>query len=502
VRIQKAFMTITLSVIFFGVTYTEVQSDAGVVVEDGLTINTNRASSEVSLVNLPAITDIANTDETDLCPDHFVQLGWYDSEDAATQLVEAADASIKSGLLVVESGGGFTVRYGPLSSYVEARLTADSLGEKYEGAFVKTPETSTKSLSALRGVMRLSLFADNSEIYSFTIQPKDIKNNTRYVELEAMDVPTNRQAYWSELASVKPTIEQDDPLCGYIMVNLGIEAIIAKDHSQALEHLLPVTKGHVNSSQSHRVMAMRRVAWIYQTQGDRMKAYQAYSELCELTSIESVKAMCETEKVGLLLELAESGKGSHQEVRKLAKQAYSRISDEKKRAVMELMFLETYSRQPNPDYLTAAHLGEEFIARNSKKKDTDLTRELATATYETGMYFRKAGDLETSLKYYLDTLENYPADVESFNGLNPHSMALIGIAHIARETNRPDLVRQLREDVVVSFPDSLISKKVLENSPELKDRSDILENSSELKDRSDIRQVLIEHGLLQDEAEK
>jgi hypothetical protein len=95
-----------------------------------------------------------------------------------------------------------------------------------------------------------------------------------------------------------------------VHVNIGILLIKEKRYDNAINYFLPVANGEVPSAAAHRVMAMYRVAWLAHDGGDRPRAYRAYRELENFTGSGRLRARCQTECLGLMMELAESGKAA------------------------------------------------------------------------------------------------------------------------------------------------------------------------------------------------
>ncbi len=170
---------------------------------------------------------------------------------------------------------------------------------------------------------------------------QSMAGNSYYEQLQGLDKPATRGDYKQALQSIHPTLPDTNPLKGYVAANLGIQAIVDKDYEAALEYLLPVANGEIASAADHRVMAMNRAAWLTHWKKDRLRAYRAYREVQDFTTLQSVRDSCEVECIGLLMELAESGRGTHEEVRAAAAKALTTVPETnvKSRATIELMNL-------------------------------------------------------------------------------------------------------------------------------------------------------------------
>jgi tetratricopeptide (TPR) repeat protein len=300
-----------------------------------------------------------------------------------------------------------------------------------------------------------------------TSAPESLKGNAAYERLEALDTPGNKEAYAAALRAELPGLSDSNPLKGYVLTNLGIVEIIAERYDAALELLRPVADGDVAAAKAHRVMAMRRVAWITHWQkNDRLAAYRAYRELEKFSGSESVKSLCKVECAGLLMELAESGKGTHEEVRAEIAKDLAEIpqTDAKNRAVLELMNTETWSRQPNPEFLRAALLGDEFIARYTPlNRDKLLDREVATAIFQTGVCYLRAGQREKAGQYFSKVITDYSDKTESFAGVNLEAQALHGYALIAADGGDLSTAKQVMRNVVEMYPADGLSKAIQES---------------------------------------
>jgi tetratricopeptide (TPR) repeat protein len=310
---------------------------------------------------------------------------------------------------------------------------------------------------------------------------QSLAGNATYDQLKQLDKQETRQGYRQALQSAYPGLANTDPMKGYVAANLGIEAIADKDYDTALQYLLPVANGEIASAAPHRVMAMNRAAWLTHWKKDRLGAYRAYREIQDFSTLQSVRDNCEVECIGLLMELAESGKGTHEEVRAAVAKALTTVPETnvKSRATIELMNLETYARQPEPDFARAAALGEAFLAKYNALGAEAPQRELVAATFETGLYHQRAGNLSAARAYFSKVIEDFPASVETFYGFNPKAQALHGLALIARAEGDLQTERQILRDIIELYPEDGISKAVEKVNPTL--RNDTRASTSTLE---------------------
>lgn len=405
-----------------------------------------------------------------------VQIGAVGTVAEAQAQASAARTAGLSGVFVEAGGTWQRVEVGPLEYYIEALLVRDDLrATGYPDAFIRdlkdsSPETLLSYEGNRDAVSVMKPFFRSNEATASEMTVQSLKDNTIYEQLEMLDRSGDKDAYEMALLETLPRVANDDPLNGYVYTNLGICEIRRKNYDKALTYLEPVANGEVPSAAAHRVMAMYRVAWItHWHKGDRLAAYRAYRQLEAFSGSPALKAKCRVECVGLMMELAESGKGTHDEVRAAVSEALELIpeSEIKQRAVVELMNTETYARQANPDPLRSARLSEEFITKYAGNKE--LERELATATYQTGLFYQEAGDKEKARLWYDRVLRDVPPNVDHFAEVHPYAQALRGNAMLAREEGNTVEEKQIWRDIVELYPDDVTSKMILKNFPNIRE---------------------------------
>ncbi len=413
---------------------------------------------------------------------YALQAGVFGVEANAVALREALAAEGYSPVTIVTDNGRWKVMLGAFSSRADAWLWREELKEvgrevvtvelhaQAQSDLTRSVDGQVGLISSKRAHSVFGLASAEGEARATTVQT--LKGREDYERLEALDRPGNEKVYGEALLEALATAPQSDPLRGYILANLGSLDLKAGRYAEARERLGAVAKGVVPSAMAHRVMAMRRYAWIVHHEGDRIGALHAYREILGYTQSADVRATCEVEIAGLLFELAESGKGSHEEVRKQLSGAWQRIGAKDSKldtvhATLELMFLETYARQPQPDYAKAAELGEAFVARWSALGADAPIRELGSAMYQTGMYHRRAGNDERALYWYQRVLNEIPEDAPSFASYHPHAQSLIGLAHLARGADNKELRDQISKDVLEAYPNDEISRRIRSARPDL-----------------------------------
>lgn len=264
-------------------------------------------------------------------------------------------------------------------------------------------------------------------------------------DLEAIRISGDMEAYRAALAASRGNFMPQDPAYGYVELNIGTQSLRERDFQPALEGLWNVLKEGTSSLPEHRELAKWRIAWITHQQGNRQDAYRMYHEIENETRSQQTRSNCRVERLGLLVEIAENGIGTHEEVRHAKTKWYDELAkdDIKSRAVMDLIEFQSWSRQPEPDHARAAQLGEEFLQRYTADPENRPLRELASAMHHTAMFHRRAGNHERALELCIAVMEEIPAGVESFHGSNPHARALIGAGNVAAELAQTDLWHDL-----------------------------------------------------------
>jgi tetratricopeptide (TPR) repeat protein len=197
--------------------------------------------------------------------------------------------------------------------------------------------------------------------------------------------------------------------------------------------------------------------------GDRLAAAQAYMQLLKSASGQ-VRSNALAELAGISMELAESGKGTHEEVRELvaaAKREVPMEADVKANAVMDLIALESWSRQPESNTARAIELTHEFIETYTPHRPK-IDRELALAYAQEGMYHDRLGNAEAARLAYEKVLSEFSTDVEEFAGVSPHARAaMYEVMQVLRARKFTAAARALNE-LAETFPDDAHVKQVRE----------------------------------------
>jgi tetratricopeptide (TPR) repeat protein len=400
-----------------------------------------------------------------------VQVASVDSQAQAVAVVERLQTRGIRSVMSTADGRAFRVLVGRGRVYMDAYLLKEDLNHLgVDGFVVKgTPESCSDAEAAV--LLRRLFGLRTGELYRE--HQRSLAGNSTYEMLEKLDFSGNEASYKAALLSHAEGLDVRDSLYGYVLANLGNLALKEGDYTTASQHYWRVAAGEVASAANHRLMAMRRYAWIqHQIYARRTEAYRAYTEILDQTNDPSVRTTCEVEIAGLLMELAESGKGTHNEARAAMEEFRGRVPAERvsAAATLELMHLETWVRQPHPDYLKAAHLAEAFIVRWSKVEGIKPMREINGAKFMTGLFYQLSGDHDNALKWYSKTLEEVSEDDPIFKGVPPKSAALLGLSNMANESGDKELWQQICEEIIRTYPDSIAAERIGRSFPEMSAR--------------------------------
>ena len=353
---------------------------------------------------------------------------------------------------------GYSVKAGPEAKTYHVDLETDAyiIGRKLDGkinpAVARADVVGEKVdfTQIVEPVFRKSV----SRAADMAVQ--NLSNRAEYVALEKIDREGTDESYAAALEQYA-SLPDSDPLKGYANVNKAILLIKQKKYDEALALVEPVANGDVASAAPHRVMAMVRYAWLkHNHQKDRLTAYQAYREIENFSGSEAVKIRCRVEQAGLLMELAESGKGNHQDVRDYIDRVRAEMPEGylKQRAVLDLIYMESFARQPERDLKKAIDLGIRALSMYDHKRNPELTREMGSLCFMLGNWHLYLGELDKAEEYYRLTLSDFPGEGDYFSRAHPHAEALCGLAVLARGYGNRTEELEYSIKIVDQFPDS------------------------------------------------
>jgi tetratricopeptide (TPR) repeat protein len=306
------------------------------------------------------------------------------------------------------------------------------------------------------------------------LPPRDFGDNPSYLNLEAMEAagdPAWRATCEAHLAQAS----SDQQICGYLHTRLGIDDLVNRRYDEAMAHCLPVANGEVASDALTRNTALRRVAWLLRIQGERLRAYQAYREISQVTDLTDLRVRCDVECVSLIMELAQwDGIGSWADCRPAAQRAMQNNPNQTPlqrefTCTLQLQFMETYML--DGDYETAVRLCDQTLQNFATMEGEPPVREYGALLYMAGNNCLELGDEDRALGYYARVLNEVPEDADSFDRLHPHAEALNGLARIALRSRDPGTAMTVYRDLVREHPNALIVRELRRAYPELTDRS-------------------------------
>jgi tetratricopeptide (TPR) repeat protein len=437
-------------------------------------------------VSAQGIHEFSSSDEI-----HFViRVGTFADQESALSLQRSLESMGYQPIEIRQEEGTCQVLFGTFERFLDANLYLEDLqaaGLADDAEILPCSALGRQWDAEARGPLGTFFHLDVSHVSEMDLMT--LSGNTLYESLERIDANEGDTAFREALLRQRPEHGISDPIRGYIDTNLGILEIIDGNWEAAFELCRPVADGEVASAAAHRVMAMIRVAWLTHNHGsrsareNRLAAYRAYREIGRFTGSDVVRARCAVECVGIMMELAETEvageprgsrrtMGTHEEVRREAHAAFESIQPTSRimirhRSTLELMFLETFARQPDPDFATAARLGEDFVERHQSLGEDAPQREVAAALHQTGMYHLRLGNLERAQALFERVIDEVPEDVDHFAGINPRAQALMGMAHIARGVGDHREARQLMRDVIDLYPEDVGSAQIRTRYPNL-----------------------------------
>jgi len=202
--------------------------------------------------------------------------------------------------------------------------------------------------------------------------------------------------------SLLASLSDSDPAKGWVMNKISYSMIRKEKKSPpALPYILKVAKGEAAALEQDRIDArwMAADSWYYFIH-DRMKAYQAYSEILKnLGNNPGIKARAMVEKTACLLELARNQHGFFDEVRRACKQIMEQIPPQYQRAhaVADLIYAESYMYAGDKQKALECILG-------FKQRHPQRLREISMANQITGWLLAELDRWEEAVPYFEENL--------------------------------------------------------------------------------------------------
>jgi tetratricopeptide (TPR) repeat protein len=310
----------------------------------------------------------------------------------------------------------------------------------------------------------LSMSAEDQALHGYAL------NLLGHLELERGD-RTRAREHFSTVAAgevgadLRSTVDS--------LMRMAYFAWADGDHDTAYDRFMQAAAISDSSSADLQAEALFRAQRILQSQGQKAHAYDVLSEVIDVIEDGWIREQCLVDRVGLLLEMAETGEvGNHDEVRRAALSSLSQMSSDtpegvQRRATVELMLFETHMRQPQPDCTTAAELGESYIRHYGSLQEAVPTRELAAAMNVTGRCQAAIGNTARAEELFLHVLTEIPPDAQAFRGFHPHAEALNGLAELSSQGGDREVSDELLREIITMYPDETITARIRQYRPDL-----------------------------------
>jgi len=206
-----------------------------------------------------------------------------------------------------------------------------------------------------------------------------------------------------------------------------------EESNELITELLPIANGEVQASQAHVARARMNIGHSYQYRrgGQNLAALQSYTEALEVAEPGSVEeAECLVERAALLMQLARSGKGTMEEVRRACRIAERRIAPERNkfRATAALMNAETLLIDKRWEEGLAALQAIQNQYRQQRREHLAATLMSGVALLHLNRTAEAEGVFRQMLATPVDTKDQF-FSVQKPGGY--HSDAALWLAHIA-----------------------------------------------------------------------
>ncbi|MBN2229346.1 MAG: SPOR domain-containing protein [Candidatus Thorarchaeota archaeon] len=395
---------------------------------------------------------------------YSVHIGSYLSlADAREQVHELSQLGF-SPVFIISDELWHDVYFGRFNVYVDALLYKNELSarEMVNCEIVTLPAEAAELSIVNSGPLTPVFYFEYNHMSQ--IPARTFSEDSVYLEVERLEATGNYESAQDLCEQELNNYPSSDQMSGYLHTRLGIRHLLAGEYDTALHHFWNVSNGNVASDSLTRNTAMRRVAWILRVQNDRLRSYQAYREIERITDHDVLRVRCGVEAVSLIMELAEwDGIGNVVDCRNAAKRAFqsnplTNRTQVELACTLQLVFMETYML--TGEYLTARSICDRMLSEFSNLPGGPPERELAALLFMFGNICLDLGDFEAAENCYGRVLNEFSADVEIFDRHHPYAEALNGMALIEEQRGRLDRARELRVELIESYPNSVIAGRV------------------------------------------
>jgi len=319
--------------------------------------------------------------------EYFVQAALVSSRGAANDLMKRVGG--RGGLVEETSDGKFRVLVGPYPYYIDALLIKDDFIEcgAALGAFVVVRTKGYGPAAAAPPTPRQRFG-----------QARTTGRNPMQVIEERMQRIQAPEEQLQRLA--RPTDHPTSPSDAHARTRA---AVATGDRAEALKLQSSLAAGYVaGTTAKDEIQATYDAARSLHALGDRVEAYRAYGESHARTADATLKRRATVERIALMMELAESGKGSMEEFRHAAWHAIAATGTDtlpelKDRAILELMYGESFVKEGRESL--AVEPLRHFIAKYQGVPT--LRREIAEACFAQGVALYRSNQIEESKESFI-----------------------------------------------------------------------------------------------------
>jgi hypothetical protein len=326
------------------------------------------------------------------------------SESIASQRHQELESEGFLPVFYCQQGSKYSIFFGKFEYYLDAYIYQELLRQRL------IPTAIVESLLNSQGIREFSLpsspllpvfsppESNLSEAPDYTL---DFGDSTMQPLVPLIEKGEEEGYIPKDAAAAKPHLENlvvklpdTDPRKGWAMTRLGVMALVDQDFDLARSHFFCVVNGEVVARPLDRIKAMRRVAWTYHHQGDRITAYRAYREMERFTGSDLVRAIARVECAGILLEMArEENVGSLHESRRECKKVLETAPERfrEQRGCAASMLFETYYFQEN--YAKCTELAEQFLLEYP-----DVKRDRSSVLLMAGVAYARMGCYDDTIR--------------------------------------------------------------------------------------------------------
>lgn len=334
------------------------------------------------------------------------------------------------------------VLIGRFSTYVQALLVKTALKENGHSAdaFIQILPTEEQQAAVTNSAPLQSVFAlernpfhADTLSFSFDNDASPIKEGGQRVKSEIRPPADKSVAADDEAIAARLAGPNLDSWSVQVAMDRAKARCMESDgllQSRAL--LKPIAEGCAPATPQQRYEAMWQLARVYHAAGWRFAAFRAYSDLTGICQNKADSARAHCERVGLVLEMVESGRGSYADVRQAAAEALAQIPKSpvqcrKMRAVIELMSIEIlyYEKQ----FKVASAEIEKYLAEYGNS--SECRRETNLMTIWQAQTFREIGRREEALAIFRATIDAKIPSSDCFPNMSVDALAAIFLCEMA-----------------------------------------------------------------------